>query len=44
MGTLECARQVKALSVSDADKAKILNGTPLALLGETAAQAKATHG
>jgi aminocarboxymuconate-semialdehyde decarboxylase len=26
MGTFECARQVKALSVSDADKATILNG------------------
>jgi aminocarboxymuconate-semialdehyde decarboxylase len=37
MGTLECARQVKALSISDADKAAILGGTPLTLLGETAA-------
>jgi aminocarboxymuconate-semialdehyde decarboxylase len=35
MGTLECARQVKALSISDADKRKILNGIPLKLVGET---------
>ncbi len=34
MGTLECARQVKALSISDADKTKILTSTPLKLLGE----------
>ena len=34
MGTLECARQVKALSISDADKTKILTTTPLKLLGE----------
>jgi aminocarboxymuconate-semialdehyde decarboxylase len=45
MGTFECVRQVKALSISDADKAKILNGTPLALLGETQAQgARAARG
>jgi aminocarboxymuconate-semialdehyde decarboxylase len=47
MGTLECARQVKALSISDADKAAILCGTPLALLGEAGAQAqqaKVAHG
>jgi aminocarboxymuconate-semialdehyde decarboxylase len=47
MGTLECARQVKALSISDADKAAILYGTPLALLGEAAVQApqaKVAHG
>jgi len=46
MGTLECARQVKALSVSDADKAAILLGTPLALLGEpaTAGRAQVAHG
>jgi aminocarboxymuconate-semialdehyde decarboxylase len=34
MGTLECARQVKALSISDTDKMKILNRIPLKLLGE----------
>jgi len=34
MGTLECARQVKALSISEADKTKILTSTPLKLLGE----------
>jgi aminocarboxymuconate-semialdehyde decarboxylase len=34
MGTLECARQVKALSISQADKTKILNGIPLKLVGE----------
>jgi aminocarboxymuconate-semialdehyde decarboxylase len=34
MGTLECARQVTALSISDADKAQILNRNPLKLLGE----------
>jgi aminocarboxymuconate-semialdehyde decarboxylase len=46
MGTLECARQVKALSIAEADKAAILAGTPLALLGEAApaARAKAAHG
>jgi aminocarboxymuconate-semialdehyde decarboxylase len=33
MGTLECARQVQALSVSEDDKAAILNGTPLKLIG-----------
>jgi aminocarboxymuconate-semialdehyde decarboxylase len=41
MGTLECARQVKALSISEADKAAILGGTPLALLGETASSQSA---
>jgi aminocarboxymuconate-semialdehyde decarboxylase len=34
MGTLECARQVKALAIPDADKAQILNRIPLKLLGE----------
>lgn len=34
MGTFECARQVTALAIPDADKAKILNRTPLKLLGE----------
>jgi aminocarboxymuconate-semialdehyde decarboxylase len=33
MGTLECARQVQALSVSADDKAAILNRTPLKLIG-----------
>lgn len=32
MGTLECARQVRALSISDADKATILGGRALTLL------------
>ena len=40
MGTLECARQVKALSISDADKATILEG-PLTLFGDTKAAARA---
>jgi aminocarboxymuconate-semialdehyde decarboxylase len=34
MGTLECARQVKALAISDADKQKILTDIPRKLLGE----------
>lgn len=34
MGTLECARQVTALSISEADKAKILTDVPKMLLGE----------
>jgi aminocarboxymuconate-semialdehyde decarboxylase len=34
MGTLECARQVKALNIPDADKQKILTDIPLKLLGE----------
>jgi len=34
MGTLECARQVKALDVSAADKQKMLTDIPLKLLGE----------
>jgi len=34
MGTLECARQVKALKIPDADKQKILTDIPLKLLGE----------
>jgi aminocarboxymuconate-semialdehyde decarboxylase len=34
MGTLECARQVKALNISDGDKTKILNKIPLKLVGE----------
>jgi aminocarboxymuconate-semialdehyde decarboxylase len=33
MGTLECARQVKALNISDADKDLILNKIPLKLVG-----------
>ncbi|MEA2906735.1 MAG: aminocarboxymuconate-semialdehyde decarboxylase [Alphaproteobacteria bacterium] len=33
MGTGECARQVKALSISDADKAKVLEGNAVALFG-----------
>jgi aminocarboxymuconate-semialdehyde decarboxylase len=33
MGTLDCVRQVRALSISDADKATILGGAALALLG-----------
>ena len=32
MGTFECARQVKALGVSDLDKATILNGMTQKLL------------
>jgi len=34
MGTLECARQVKALSISQADKTKILSDIPRKLVGE----------
>jgi aminocarboxymuconate-semialdehyde decarboxylase len=34
MGTLECARQVKALKISDGDKKKILTDIPLKLVGE----------
>ena len=33
MGTFECARQVKALSVSEADKATILSGAVQKLIG-----------
>jgi aminocarboxymuconate-semialdehyde decarboxylase len=33
MGTLECVRQVRALSIPEADKATILSGAALALLG-----------
>jgi aminocarboxymuconate-semialdehyde decarboxylase len=33
MGTFECARQVKALSINDADKAKVLEGNAVALFG-----------
>jgi aminocarboxymuconate-semialdehyde decarboxylase len=33
MGTFECARQVKALSISDADKATILGGLVQKLMG-----------
>ena len=33
MGTLECARQVKALNISDADKELMLNTIPLKLVG-----------
>ena len=32
MGTFECARQVKALSCSDLDKVKMLNGVVQTLL------------
>jgi aminocarboxymuconate-semialdehyde decarboxylase len=38
MGTLDCVRQVRALSVSDADKATILAGAALALLGPARGQ------
>lgn len=34
MGTFDCVRQVRALSVADADKDAILRRVPLALLGE----------
>lgn len=34
MGTLECARQVRALPISDADKALILTDVPRKLIGE----------
>jgi aminocarboxymuconate-semialdehyde decarboxylase len=34
MGTLECVRQVKALPISDADRATILKGVALTILGE----------
>ncbi len=33
MGTLECARQVRALAIPDADKATILGGAVMKLLG-----------
>jgi aminocarboxymuconate-semialdehyde decarboxylase len=33
MGTFECARQVKALSISESDKAKVLEGNAVALFG-----------
>jgi predicted TIM-barrel fold metal-dependent hydrolase len=33
MGTGECVRQVKALSIAEADKAKLLCDNALALLG-----------
>jgi aminocarboxymuconate-semialdehyde decarboxylase len=33
MGTLECARQVRALSIPEADRATILGGLALKLLG-----------
>jgi aminocarboxymuconate-semialdehyde decarboxylase len=33
MGTFECARQVKALSIGDADKAKVLEGNAVRLFG-----------
>jgi aminocarboxymuconate-semialdehyde decarboxylase len=38
MGTFDCARQVKALSVSDADKATILSGLVQRLLPNAAAR------
>jgi len=44
MGTLECARQVRALSISEADKAAILGGRALSLFapaGKARAQAAA---
>jgi aminocarboxymuconate-semialdehyde decarboxylase len=41
MGTLECARQVRALSVSDADKATILSGQIKKLFGQSAPQRQA---
>ena len=31
MGTGECVRQVRALSISDADKARVLNGVAASL-------------
>jgi hypothetical protein len=34
MGTLECARQVKALNIAAADKQKILSDIPRKLVGE----------
>jgi aminocarboxymuconate-semialdehyde decarboxylase len=40
MGTLECVRQVKALSIPEADKAAILSRGPLALIGEIVADAR----
>jgi aminocarboxymuconate-semialdehyde decarboxylase len=33
MGTLECVRQVRALSISDAEKSRILSTGPLTLVG-----------
>jgi aminocarboxymuconate-semialdehyde decarboxylase len=33
MGTLECARQVKALRIPDADRERILGGNAESLLG-----------
>jgi len=33
MGTLECVRQVKALAISEADKATVLGGEAWKLLG-----------
>jgi aminocarboxymuconate-semialdehyde decarboxylase len=33
MGTLDCVRQVQALAISDADKATILGGAAISLLG-----------
>jgi aminocarboxymuconate-semialdehyde decarboxylase len=36
MGTLECARQVRALPIPEADKATILGGTAMTLLGGSA--------
>jgi aminocarboxymuconate-semialdehyde decarboxylase len=36
MGTLECVRQVRALSLAEADKATILGGTAKALLDAVA--------
>jgi hypothetical protein len=36
MGTLDCVRQVRALSLAEADKATILGGTAEALLDDIA--------
>jgi len=40
MGTLECARQVRALSIPEADRATILGGLALQLLGAPAGEAR----
>jgi aminocarboxymuconate-semialdehyde decarboxylase len=38
MGTLECARQVRALSIPEADRATILGGLALKLLAAATEQ------